>query len=209
MNIGIIGAGNVGGTLGVRFANAGHKVYFGVKEPAAVSNLDLLSQAGNNGSIVTVAEAVTNSDVIVIALPYPALKDAVKSIGDFGNRVIIDCNNPISADFSGLTCEGSSAAEQIVEWSGSKRVVKCFNTVGFGVMADPSFNGKPATMLYCGDDAEANNTAASLAADIGFAPVNAGPLLQAKWLESLAWLWISMAVKFGHGMNMAFCLEKK
>jgi predicted dinucleotide-binding enzyme len=103
----------------------------------------------------------------------------------------------------------SSVSEEIAHLTGSKKVVKCFNTVGFNVMANPNFNGQKASMLYCGDDEVAKDIVDKLAADIGFGPVDAGPLIQAKELENLAWLWISMAIKYGHGRNMAFILNKR
>ena len=93
--------------------------------------------------------------------------------------------------------------------TGSAKVVKCFNTVGYGIMANPDFNGRKASMLYCGDDAASKELVAGLAADLGFAPVDAGALAQSKWLESLAWLWISMALKFGHGTETAFFYEQR
>jgi hypothetical protein len=71
-------------------------------------------------------------------------------------------------------------------------------------MADPVFPGGPATLLVAGDDAQAKNLVLSLGGQIGLEPMDAGPLTQARWLESLAWLWISMAVKFGAGRNIAF-----
>lgn len=209
MKVGILGAGNVGGTLGARWAQAGHQVVFGIRDKNSPEVAALLERAGDHASAGTVADAIASGDVVVFALPYPALEETVKQAGSFGDKVLIDCTNPISSDFSGLRAGDKSAAEELAQWSGSSRVVKCFNTVGFNIMADPKFGGLPATMLYCGDDAEAKAVAARLATDLGFAPEDAGPLLQAKWLESLAWLWISMAVKYGQGREMAFLLHKR
>ena len=210
MKIGILGTGNVGSALGKRLAQAGHEVKFGARNPDSPEVATLKQEAGANASAGPTAEAIEFGEAVIFALPYSAIEGIVEEAGDgFGEKILIDCVNPISADFSGLDCEGDSAAEQLAKWSGSSRVVKCFNTVGSNIMDNPDFGGTPATMLYCGDDAEAKSIVAGLAAEIGFAPVDAGPLLQAKWLESLAWLWISMALKFGQGREMAFVLHKR
>jgi predicted dinucleotide-binding enzyme len=71
-------------------------------------------------------------------------------------------------------------------------------------MADPAYHGEPATMFYCGDDDNAKRIAAGLARDLAFEPVDAGPLSHSHLLESLALLWITLALKHGYGVNMAF-----
>lgn len=195
MRIAVIGKGNVGGTLGKRWLQAGHQVVFGSRSPKESDEL-------------LVADAVATAEVVVLAVPYSGLVETARSL-DLGDKVLIDCTNPITPDFSGVSAAGGSAAEELAKQTGSNRVVKCFNTVGFNIMAKPDFGGRGATMLYCGDDPEAKDTAAQLATDIGFSPIDAGPLLQARWLESLAWLWISMALKFGHGTETAFFYEKR
>jgi predicted dinucleotide-binding enzyme len=87
-------------------------------------------------------------------------------------------------------------------------VVKIFNTTGYNNMANPVYPDGAATMFYCGDDAGAKATAHRLAADLGFDPVDAGPLRQARLLEPLALLWISLAVH-GAGRDIAFRLMRR
>ncbi|MBS1716857.1 MAG: NADPH-dependent F420 reductase [Armatimonadetes bacterium] len=197
--IAIIGNGNVGGTLGKRWTEAGHEVVFGVRDPG---------QSTGSVNIASVEEAVAGSEIVVFATPYSALAPLAASL-EVGARTLIDCTNPINADFSGLLPIATSAAEELAAATGSKKVVKAFNTIGFNIMENPNFNGHPATLLICGDDQEAKKTVRQLAEDIGFAAEDAGPLLQAKWLESLAWLWISMAAKFGYGRDIVFNLAKR
>jgi hypothetical protein len=76
-------------------------------------------------------------------------------------------------------------------------------------MADPSYGGEATTMLYCGDDAAAKETAAKLAADLGFDPIDAGPLVRARLLEPFALLWITLAYPQGHGRDIAWKLMKR
>ena len=87
-------------------------------------------------------------------------------------------------------------------------MVKIFNTIGYNVMANPSFGSVPATLLYCGDDGDAKSVARDLAAAIGFDPVDAGPLRQARVLEPFALLWISLAFG-GQGREIAFRLMRR
>jgi hypothetical protein len=87
--------------------------------------------------------------------------------------------------------------------------VKAFNTTGAHNMADPRFGGQSASMFVCGDDAGAKRTVAALAEALGFEPVDAGPLTQARLLEPVAMLWISMALAHGHGPGIAFKLLRR
>jgi hypothetical protein len=157
-----------------------------------------------------VAEAARFGEVIVLTTPWPQTQAAIQAAGDLRRTIVLDATNPIAADFSWLEIgHTTSGGEQVASWAPGARVVKIFNTVGFNVMADPRFGDRAAAMLHCGDDAEAKRVAARLAADLGFDPVDAGPLVQARLLEAMAWLWITMAVKHGHGREMAFTLLRR
>jgi 8-hydroxy-5-deazaflavin:NADPH oxidoreductase len=86
------------------------------------------------------------------------------------------------------------------------KVVKAFNSIGHTNFADPEFKGEKASMFYCGDDAGAKRTVAELGNQLGFYMVDAGPLSQSRWLEAMAFLWISMAFKYGGNQRSAFRL---
>jgi len=209
MRVGVIGAGNVGGTLGRRWAEEGHEVRFGVRDADDRKVAELLARSPG-ATAVSVREAAEQSEVVVLATPWPAAEEAVRSAGNLTGKVLIDVTNPIKADFSGLEVGFSESGGELVQaWADRARVVKIFNTIGYNMMENPSFNGRPATMFYRGDDPDSKRTAASLEADLGFDPVDAGPLAQARLLEPLAWLWISMAVKLGCGRDMALHLMRR
>ena len=89
------------------------------------------------------------------------------------------------------------------------KVVKIFNTVGFNVMADPRFGENRAILFYCGDDPASKKTAAQLAAELGFEPLDAGPLKQARLLEPFALLWITLANFYGYSRDIAFDLLRR
>jgi 8-hydroxy-5-deazaflavin:NADPH oxidoreductase len=89
------------------------------------------------------------------------------------------------------------------------KVVKAFNTIGANIMADPNFNGRSALLLHCGDDAEAKASVSRLATEIGFETQDAGPLKQARALEPLALLGVSLAYVQSLGREFAFQIIKR
>jgi 8-hydroxy-5-deazaflavin:NADPH oxidoreductase len=208
MRIGIIGAGSVGGALGRGWARAGHEVSFGVRDASDPKVTKLVEETGARAA--SVAEAAAGAEVVVFATPWGATQDAVKSAGGLAGKIVFDCTNPLAPNLSGLTHGfDTSAAEQIASWAPQARVVKVFNTTGANNMADPDYNGLAATMFYCGNDADAKAVAGKLAGDLGFDPVDAGNLEQARLLEPLALLWIRLAYAQGLGREIAFRLMKR
>ena len=207
MRIGVIGAGNVGGTLGRSWVQKGHDVVFGVPNPTARKMRELVKATGGKARAGSVAEAAAHGEVVAFATPWAATEDAVRQAGDLAGKVILDCTNPLKEDLSGLAVgHTTSGAEQVAAWASSQRVVKVFNTTGFENMAQPSYGGTAITMFFAGDDAQAKRVAAQLAQEMGFDPVDAGPLANARLLEPLALLWIYLAVKQGHGTGIAYKL---
>ena len=210
MRIAIIGAGNVGGTLGKRWAAKDHEVAFGVRRPNDANVQALLTAAGKGARAASVKDAVTGAEVVVLATPWSAAEAALKEAGDLGGKVVVDATNPLKTDRSGLAIgHSTSAAEQVAGWAAGARVVKAFNTIGAAHMADPRFGTQRASMFICGDDASAKATVARLAGELGFDPVDCGPLAQARLLEPLAMLWISLAYAYGAGPNIGFALLRK
>ncbi len=210
MKIGIIGAGNVGGALGKAWARAGHEVKFGVRDPAADKVRNLLKAAAGSAA-GTVAEAAKHGEVVALTTPWGAAsQDALRHAGDLRGKVLLDCTNPLKPDLSGLEVGySSSAAEQVAGWAPGARVVKIFNTTGANNMENPDYDGQPVTMLYAGDDEAAKSVAAQLAREVGFEPVDAGPLRNARLLEPLAMLWIYLAYPGGQGREIAFRLLRR
>ena len=202
MKISIIGAGHVGSALGTGWARRGHEIIFGVRNPKK-------TDSATTATIVPVMEAAQSSDVIVLSVPWGGVPDALLSAGDLKGRILLDATNPLLPDLSGLdTAPGTSGAEKVASLS-SASVVKIFNTTGYPNMANPDYHGERATMFYCGDDVNAKRIAAGLASDLGFEPVDSGPLAHAHLLESLALLWITLALKQGYGVNMAFKMMRR
>jgi NADPH-dependent F420 reductase len=210
MKIAVIGTGNVGGTLGTRWAGMGHDVVFGVREPTSPKVKSLLKLTENKARAASVPDAVASSDVVVLATPWASVPDAIAVAGDLRGKVIVDCTNPIAENLSGLTVgTTTSAGEQVAQWAAGARVVKAFNTTGSSNMAKPEYAEGKATMFICGDDAEAKEAVSSLASDLGFDVCDSGPLQVARYLEPLAMVWIKLAYSQGLGRDIAFRLIRR
>ena len=94
MRIGVIGAGNVGGTLGRSWVQKGHDVMFGVP-PTAPKMLELVKATSGKARAGSVAEAAAHGEVVAFATPWAATEDAVRQAGDLAGKVILDCTNPL------------------------------------------------------------------------------------------------------------------
>ncbi len=210
MKIAIIGAGNVGGTLGTAWARRGHQVVFGVRDPAEPKIRTLVEGAGPGARAASIRDAVAGAEVVVFAVPWAATGEAIAAAGDLRGKILVDATNPLTEDVSGLAIgHDTSGGEQLARRVPGARIVKAFNTIGSMHMADPAFGGEHASMFLCGDDRPAKAVVAELARGLGFEPVDVGPLKQARLLEPLAMLWISMALAHGFGPNIAFKLLRK
>jgi 8-hydroxy-5-deazaflavin:NADPH oxidoreductase len=210
MKIGIIGAGSVGGTLGTGWVGKGHEVVFGVRDPGGGRVRELTQATGGRARAASVREAAGPAEVVVLATPWGATREAIEAAGPLRGKVVIDATNPLTPDFSRLTIgHTTSAAEQVAGWAPGARVVKAFNTIGAQHMANPVFGGQRASLFLCGDDAAAKQTVATLGEALGFEPVDCGPLTQARLLEPLAMLWISLANAYGQGPEIAFRLLRR
>ena len=157
------------------------------------------------------SEAVAGAEVVLLAVPWPVAQETLAELGDLGGRVLIDCTNPLTADFSGIELgHSTSAAEQIAAWAPTARVVKAFNTASAKVMNDPQF-GEPSSddVLLRRRRRGQGVSSTSSSRDLGFDPVDAGPLASARYLEPLAMLYIHLAFKQGWGSNCAFKILKR
>lgn len=184
LRIGIIGSGRVGGALGTTWAKAGHTVMF--------SSLDieqdkkLAASVGTNARAGTPREAAAFGDILLVAVPYGALPQIGKDLGDLlKGKAVIDTCNPFPnrdgeiANWAREKGAGLASAELLP----GARIVRAFNAVGFARMAEAAQRQGPRTgMPMAGDDAAAIAVATRLVRDAGFEPVLIGPLAMGKHL---------------------------
>lgn len=207
MKIGIIGAGDVGSTLGKAWAKRGHKVVFGVRNIQSPKAKSLLNSAGPNIHVDKILEAVHFGEVIVLAVPWEAVQETINSVDNLSGKILIDPSNPIKSDLKGVVVPlSTSAAEEISKLAKGAKVVKAFNAIGAKTLNNLQFGSHKADAFICGDDLVAKSEVKKLAMEIGFDVVDVGPLSNAKLLENLALLWFELAFRQRMGPNIAFKL---
>lgn len=209
MNIGIIGSGNMGSGLGKIWAMKGHSVIFSYAR--SQEKLNSLAASLPKAKAGTPAEAA-QADVILLSVRWPDVPDALKQAGTLNNKIVIDCTNPLNSDQSGLVLgHTTSAAEEIARMAPGAKVVKAFNTAFAQVYEEKSrlFGSRRASMFFCGDDAEAKTVVARLISDVGFDPVDCGPLTAARLLEPVAMLVITLGYGMKMGTNMTLGLIRR
>jgi 8-hydroxy-5-deazaflavin:NADPH oxidoreductase len=201
MSIAIIGAGNVGSALCSAFKKQGHDVLLGVPSPDKYANLTQSLSV----RLCTVKEAIRDSEMVILAVPYAAALDIAQEQNDWQGKVLIDATNPIATGLSGLSVgTTSSGAEEIAKLAYNARVVKAFNTTGAENMANSLYAQGAVLMPIAGDDADARTQVAALARSIGFDVADMGALNAARYIEPFAMTWIHLAIKQGEGRNFAF-----
>jgi 8-hydroxy-5-deazaflavin:NADPH oxidoreductase len=204
MTIAIIGSGNVGGALAQRWVLAGHTVLIGAKFPLSDKNIQLATKIGED-RFTSVANAVEQSEVVLIATPPTAVFEVIAEMGDVSSKIIIDATNtvrqkpaPYDTVFHALTDKTTA------------KVVKCFNSTGFENMLNPVYHGEPIDMFMAGDAPEAKQTAHQLALDAGFGSCwDFGKADKVLLLEQFALSWINLAIMQGHGRDIAFRLVRR
>jgi NADPH-dependent F420 reductase len=189
-NVALIGTGNVGAALGRRFAEQGHDVVYGSRDPAAADVRELVATTGHGAAALPPAEAAARSDIVVLAVPWSAAEDVVRGLGDLRGKIVVDPTNPrvmASDGFADYPIE-DSVAERIAALAPGAHVVKAFNTLGAETMLDPKLANGPVTIPLVGDDRAAKARVAALAREIGLEAVDVGPLRHARIVEGLHYL---------------------
>jgi hypothetical protein len=204
MKIAIIGAGNVGSTLGRAIAQAGHEVCYAVRNVDDAKHEPLRDHARTASS----REAVAWADVVLLTTPWAAAEAALADAGEFAGKPLLDATNPIGPGFRLTHGHTDSGAEQIARWAPSARVVKVFNTTGRENMERPRYADVRSLMLVAGDDDEACSIASTLAEQIGFEPLRVGnKLADARLLEPFAMVWIKLSMT--HGREFALAVVRR
>ncbi len=200
MRIGILGSGLMGGKLGTIWARAGHDVVFSYSRSE-----QKLKKLGRHG---TPREAVQEADAVLLAVHWSRVDDVLKQAGDVSGKVILSCSLPMNADNTDLViAHTSSGAETLAKRVPKARVVSAFNTVPsevlFGVFAARRKASRPS-LVYCGDDSKSKGVTAQLIRDVGFEPVDAGPLRIARYTEPFALLVAQLAYEGDEGPELAY-----
>ena len=211
MRVGILGSGLMGGKLGTIFARAGHDVVFSYSRSKEKLNR-LAREAGKKARAGTPAEAAQDADALLLAVHWSRVDDVLKQAGNLSDKVIVSCSLPMNADDTALVvAHTSSGAEKLAKKVPKARVVSAFGTVPsevlFGVFAARRKARKPS-LVYCGDESKSKKIAAELIHDVGFDPVDAGPLRIARYTEPFTLLIAQLAYEADGGPELAYRFER-
>lgn len=189
--IAILGKGNVGGALARGLARSYSSVQV----------------VGNDKTAQL--QAATQAEVVIIAVPFPAIDDVVKNLGTaLDGKVVVDATNALTPDYQLAIGYTTSGAEELQKKLPQARVVKAFNTVFAQHMDSGKVGTTPITALVAADDAAAKQTVVTLASDLGFETVDAGPLKNARLLEPVGFLNIQLGYMLGLGTQIGFKLVR-
>jgi 8-hydroxy-5-deazaflavin:NADPH oxidoreductase len=211
MRIGILGSGLMGGKLGTIFARAGHEVAFSyARRHEKLSGL--ARDAGGNARAGTPREAAQEADALLLAVHWSRMDDVLAQAGDLSGKVIVSCSLPMNAHDTELVIgRTTSGAEELAKRVPEAQVVCAFNTVPSEVLFSVFEGRRKATrpsLVYCGDDSGSKGIAAELIRDVGFEPVDAGPLRIARYTEPFALLVGQLAYEGTEGPELAYRFER-
>jgi hypothetical protein len=210
MRIGILGSGLMGGKLGTLFARAGHEVVFSYARSERKLKR-LAREAGDRARAGTPADAARESDVLLLAVHWSRIDDVLKRAGALSRKILVTCSLPMNTnDTDLLVAHTSSGAESLAKRVPQSRVVSAFGTVPSEVLFsvfEARRKVKRPSLLYCGDDQGAKDVAAELIRDVGFDPLDAGPLRIARYTEPFTLLIARLAYEGDRGPELAYRFE--
>jgi predicted dinucleotide-binding enzyme len=178
MNIGILGAGNIGATAAKLFSQAGHHVR--IANSRGPETLETAAHdLGEHVRAATPEDAVAFGDVVLLAVPWSHKEDAIPDAGPYDDKIVIDAMNPYTEDYEIEDLGNRTSSEITKTLVPGARLVKAFNTIFFKRLAS---EGKPKgakgrlALFLAGDDADAKAVVSKLIDEIGFDPVDTGSL---------------------------------
>jgi predicted dinucleotide-binding enzyme len=207
LRIAILGAGDVGGTLGRKWAKAGHSVAFGVKNPDSERARSLQEDLGEHILIGSPAEALAQGDIVLLAVSGSVVDELIAD-----NAVLLD--HKIIIDATNKLVKGQTAATKQWQGQGSlnslsalqthaphAQIYRAFNSYAWEAFADPLYQGVQADLFYCGPEDRALTVVEQLIAEIGLRPMRLGDLDQIEVVDSILRLWGTLAIFQGMGRN--------
>jgi predicted dinucleotide-binding enzyme len=207
VKIAVIGSGHIGAGLARAWAKRGHTVVFGARDPGDSELAALCEQIGARAQ--SVREAATgDATVVVLAVPFAALDAVLSETGDLAGKLVIDCTNAVARGMKLIYGHTTSSAEELQKKLPSARVFKSFNAQGAENLANPTYGATRASNFFCGDDQASRAVVRGLVEDVGFDPVDAGPLKNARLLEPMMLLWIATSQALST-RDLAFTLLRR
>lgn len=202
MNIAVIGAGNIGRTLGKKWFQAEHQVIFGVRDPFSEKVQRLRSELPE-GEIKTIAESIQSSEIVLLATPYAAVKDIVQiNASDLSRKIIIDSTN----NFSSSRINNLATIQEAVPLAS---IYRAFNSLGWEIFENPKFQDFTADHFFVGPDGQNRQLVEQLITDTGLHPIWVGGLENAPIVDALGSLWVTLVFQRGYDRTTALKLIKR
>ena len=189
--VAIIGTGDMGDSLGPRFSELGYPVIFGSRNPDGDKAQGVARLTGPAAQVTNQHDAAQAGDIVVLAVPWPAMETVAQSLGSLDGKIVIDISFPHRQADDGYyePMLETSSAEMIQKWNPGARVLKTFALQASYVIDDPDVVGGPVTIPIAGDDREAKEQVAGIIVAMGLDPIDAGPLRLSRELEAMQRLY--------------------
>jgi predicted dinucleotide-binding enzyme len=203
MQIAVIGAGNIGGTLARKWGAAGHHVTLGVRDANKPEVQQLVAEIGANARADSIVQASERAEAVLFAVPAAAMADTLSTVGAALNgKLVIDATNNIGAPsgpVNHLAAIAAAAPDAVV--------YRAFNIYGWENFANPRLGGIQADLFYVGSaDPAFRRRAEDLIGDVGLNPVWLGGLDHVDLVDQLLRLWFVLAFEQKRGRRMALKL---
>ncbi len=188
--IAIIGTGSVANALGPEFADQGHAIVYGSRDPQSEKARAIVAKTSGGASAASPRDAVSDASIVVMAVPGELVEEITLGLGDLSGKIIIDPTNPLTGDWDtklSLSVETSNA-RIIQDAAPGAFVVKAFSTLNWRQMVEPGGN---ISIPLAGDNADAKKTVAALVEAMDLHPIDLGDVDAAHWIEGMTILWLN------------------
>jgi 8-hydroxy-5-deazaflavin:NADPH oxidoreductase len=202
MQVSIVGAGSMAGGIASRAVSGGHAVRIVARDAAKGAALVDEVRGRVLAADVATATDLAGADLVVLAVPYAAVKDVLAAYGEaLDGKTVVDISNPVDfSTFDGLVVpDDSSAAEEIAKVAPDAHVVKAFNTT----FASTLLGGEQLDVFVAGDDEGARQQVARLVSDGGLRPIDVGALRHSRALEGFQLLHMKAQQSLGTNWQSA------
>jgi len=190
--IAIIGTGDLGDSFGARLAALGYPIVYGSRTPDGDKAQGVVKATGHGATVTTNYEAAQQGDIVILAIPWPAMRQVATSLGDLSGKIVVDPSLPWIQGDDGYPDSQAlpSSAELIQKWNPDARVVKGIGTMGSMILDDPRTVDGPITIPLASDHRDAKERVAKITLELGLDPVDLGPLRMGKYIDAMQLIYM-------------------
>lgn len=190
--VAVIGTGDMGDSMGPRFAELGFRVVYGSRNPQSEKVRKLVKITGHGTSAATQKDAAQQADIILLLVPWPPMEFVARNLGNLDGKLVIDVSMPFRQGDDGYPMHllETSSAEMIQDWNPGAKVVKAFATMGSQIIDDPDEAGGIVSIPIASDHKQAKERVAQIASDLGLDPVDFGPLRMSRDIEIMQMIYM-------------------